>query len=127
MTLTREPKHFFAIWKEASWRRHLEGGIWEASGKLSEALWELSEELSGFWGGHGGFKGILDRKCSKFNMLHSKSEKSTISLRFFEGSVTIVFVLQHFSADAEPGRPCRRPPWSPRDAARNLTVKAVFG
>ena len=66
---------FFVLWKEASWRRHLEGGIWEASGRLSEALWELSGELSGSWGGHGGFKGILDRKCSKFIVFYSKNEK----------------------------------------------------
>ena len=54
---------FFALWKEASWRRHLEGGIWEASGRLSEALWELALwgalwELGRPWGlqGHLGQK-----------------------------------------------------------------------
>ena len=47
----------------------------EASGRLSEVLWELSGELSGSWGGHGGFNGILDRKCSKFIVLYSKNKK----------------------------------------------------
>ena len=58
----------------------------EASGRLSEALWELSGELSGSWGGHGVFKGILDRKCSKSILFYNKNEKHiSVSLRFFGG------------------------------------------
>ena len=54
------------IVEETSGRRHL-GGIWEAS--------ELaSGELSGSWGGHGGFKGILDGKCCKFIVFYSKQK-----------------------------------------------------
>ena len=101
MTLAREPKQCFFL---LSGRRHLGGEISKAaSGRLSEALWELSGELSGSWGGHGGYKGILDRKCCKFNMFYYKNKKEIqFRLGFLGVGVTIVCVLQHFSADAEP-------------------------
>ena len=74
----------------------------EASGRLSEALWELSGELSGSWGGHGGFKGILDKNAPNSFCFTTETKKYIISLRFLGVGVTIVCVLQHFSADAEP-------------------------
>ena len=86
----------------------------EASGRLSEPFWELSGELSGSWGGHGGFKGILDRKCSKFIVFYKKNEKQVqFRLGFLGVGVTIVCVLQHFNADAEPERHCVSPPLVP--------------
>ena len=50
------------------------GQFVQASGKLSEALWELSGDLSGSWGGHGGFRGILDKRCFKFIVFYSKNK-----------------------------------------------------
>jgi len=59
--------------------KSLVSGVWflspEAEGTL-RALWELSGELSGSWGAHGGFKGILDRKCSKFIRFYNKNGKN---------------------------------------------------
>ena len=53
MTLAREPKQSFFL---LSGRSHLGGDIWkEASGKLSEALWELWE-LGRPWGLQGHIK-----------------------------------------------------------------------
>ena len=63
-------------------------------------------------------------------VLRQKSKQLPFRFSFFGVGVTIVIivcVLQQLGADAEPQRPCRTPAWSPREAARNPTVKALFG
>ena len=61
-------------------------------------------------------------------MLYSKNAKEVqFRLGFLGVGVTIVCVLEQLGANAEPERPCVIPPWSPRDAAKNPTVKALFG
>ena len=117
---------FFSL----SGRRHLGGDIWkEASGRHLGGFRKLSGSSLGSSLGAGAamgsYKGILDRKCCKFILFYSKNKEQN-RLGFLGVGVTIVYVLQQLSASAEPERPCQRPPWSSREAARNPTVKALF-
>ena len=104
----------------------------EASGRHLGGFRRLSGNSLGSSLGAGAAMGASRASWTE-NVLNSlcftTKTKKEISFRlgFFGVGVTIVCVLQHFSADAEPERPCVNPRWSLRDAARNPTVKALFG
>ena len=106
------------ILEETSGRRHL-GGFRRLSGS------SLGNSL-----GAGAAMGASRASWTKMLQVHNvfqQKQKILFRLGFLGAGVTIVCVLQHFSADAEPERPCVSPPFSLRDAARNPTVKALFG
>ena len=119
-----------------SGRRHLGGDIWkEASGRHLGGFRRLSGSSLGNSLGAGAAMGASRASWTEnaanslcfTTKMRTKTEKLQFRLGFLGVGVTIVCVLQHFSADAEPERPCVSPRWSLRDAARNPTVKALFG
>ena len=116
-----------------SGRRHLGGDIWkEASGRHLGGFRRLSGSSLGNSLGAGAAMGASRVSWTKnapnsLCFIIKTKKKIQFRLSFLGVGVTIVYVLQHFSANAEPERPCHSPPWSLRDAARNPTVKALFG